>query len=200
MNIEHQPDVYTTDISNKDCSERALQRAIINLKSANLSDTTISWIDIELPIKEGRSSKRFDLIGESPDGSYVLCELKFSKDRANGDDPEQTVNHQILPYRDMLLDYAKRLRDANKNFNLHLNASYRTLDLNKLINQPIKLIMAANKEYWARHQHFTKNPAVDFYSINIESDWFLRQSKSQSGQNDTYSPTMPSFTRLWTRI
>ena len=127
MNIEHDPEEYHQNVDKGTYAERAFQRAIIALKSAIINDDEISWIDIELPIKEGKTD-RFDLIGETSEGNYILCELKFAQGTTNGDSPEKATT-QVLQYKNTLIDYATRLKAAGQNFNLHLNATYKQLDI-----------------------------------------------------------------------
>lgn len=198
MNLEHHPREYHLDINKKDCNERAFQRAIIALEYATLDNKKVSWIDIELPIKEGKT-KRFDLIGETPDGNYVLCELKFAKRKTKGDSPDKATR-QVLQYKSTLIDYAVRLKASNKNFNLHTNATYKRIDINKLITKPIKIIIAANQQYWSywrRSSHFTNHPDIEYWEINVDSEHFAKQSKEKSKLGSKYRPSMPESSRTW---
>lgn len=200
MNLEHHPGPYDHLVSKGDTNEKALQRAIIALKSSNLGDKKISWIDIELPMQEGKTkTKRFDLIGETSKGDYVLCELKFAKGTSKGDTPEDATT-QIIKYRDTIVDYFKRLKAANQNFNLHTNAAYPQLDLDKCIDQPIQLVVAANKKYWEMHPDFSRNPSVKYASINVEEDWFSKLAEKATEPDGTYKPTMPEFARIWSIV
>ena len=204
MNLEHSPTEYSTYVSTEEHAEKAFQRAIIALGFSILKDETISWIDIELPKGEpdknttDNGDGRFDLIGETADGNYVLFELKFvcvSKSSS----PESTTA-QLLRYRDSLVDYAKRLKAVGQRFNLHLNAKHQQLDLDKLVNNSMKLIVAANNKYWDSWRNsslVSRSPEVEYYKINIENDWFIGKGRRPSSVPETYTPWMPNFTRIW---
>ena len=194
MKIDHNPDEFKMSIA--DAKEKAFQRAIISAGQSYLDGDIVEWIDIEMPVSSGRT-KRFDLIGVDASGQYVLCELKFFNKKSDGGTPVVATS-QILEYLDALNDYCKKLKDAGLPFRLHTNAKQTSLDIDKFLACPPRLVIAANKAYWENEvvDLSELDDRIGYYSVDVDANAF----ELQKGNKDAFVPEMPPTGMRWAKI
>jgi hypothetical protein len=173
----------------KDCSEKALQRAVYLssrscLPVSNLKREVL-WGDAEVPVSTRGKAPRgscFDLVGNS-EGCLVLCELKAGK----------SSDHPLFAALELLVYYAVfASQPKGKELVFHENSIAKVL---KWPNdwKTLFLVVAADHAYWAKW----KNAVLDmscfgeflgrypeckpyFFNIPISAKEYFIQQKSKA--------------------
>lgn len=167
-------------------TETAFQRAILKNGESFLGGRTkIEWLDIELPVDDGRGPRRqcVDLIGKQGE-NYVLCELKFGKD--SGTDSPEYAAAEVRKYHEKIkLNWV----ELDKKFLHHPDG--KPFLWKNLARESTALIVAANASYWAywlghRKADLSKIEGVQFYSVDVPADTFTKQKANL----ETYIPTI----------
>lgn len=181
---------YSTEIT--DTAERAFQRAIIQGKTSLVKGEEITWIDIELPVYGDKSrGKSIDLIGKDSKGNYVLCELKFRKER-DSDGPNEATE-QLKGYHEYIKKNAKDLNSMNLK---HTNAKEK-IDWERVAGENTRLFVVANEFYWntwlkpSKKQEKPFDKDVEYYSVDVNRYEF----EKQKGKKTAYTPQMPPDTK-----
>jgi hypothetical protein len=177
----------------RDCSEKALQRAIYLSSYSDLvfSDQTVKkvfWGDVEVPVRSEGVLPRgscFDLVGSEKGGKAdVLCELKMGKSQ----DSPLFAALELLSYYEV--------SRKNVSFCFHGNSIANLLKWGRIGNpQPI-LIVAADSAYWneweKRGQELLQRLASpyrwpSFFKLQLveKNDWFKKQK-----QGERYTPCL----------
>ena len=197
----------------KDCSEKALQRAVYLSSYSDLvfSDKTVKkvfWGDAEVPVRnKGKSSRGscFDLLGSTEkDGEAdILCELKMGKSK----DSPLFAALELLAY----LEVSKK--DDKCCF--HENSVASLLKWKKASGTQRLLIVAADSAYWDKwdksrkwgrglRQELAKLCGMlSFFEIRLseKSGWF----KGQKRGGKPYTPCLGPcewrevYGRMWRR-
>ena len=198
FSIMRHPGQFSEAISSKNVSEVAFQRAIIEGKESIIDGVVVKWIDIELPVfgKKARG-KCVDLIGVDSRGRYVICELKFRRNKSNGDRPEEASAQ--------LFNYYQHIRNFYEQFqlyNLHHSNSNGEIDWQNVASYNTKLIVAANKSYWdfwcgkKHHQKVIFDDSISYYQVNISENEFFEQTTGKT----RYMPVMPERGKEWQNV
>ena len=194
--------INTFKMKISDTSEDAFQRAIWRCKTSKVDGTTITWIDIEIPVipLKKRGGKRIDLLGIDDNGRYVICELKFN----NTKNSPRDVVEQINGYQEEIIkpDNASKIQN-------HKQARL-TVNWKKVADKSTRKIIAANEgywKYWDRDENGNKRqyagreegiPSdIECYKLPIKPNHF----KDQKGENKTYEPKLEDDKEnRWTRV
>lgn len=155
------PNTFSEDVALNCNGETAYQRAIISekkptsiLSNAQNEANEVQWLDIELPIVFGKSSRRncLDLIGKTTnDKKIVLCELKYVRPDSNS----YKSNNPVYALLELLIYYhhiQNNAADLEKYSIRHKgNARGEVWNWNDCSN-PDNIILAVtgNKKYWDR--------------------------------------------------
>ena len=177
--------INTFKMKISDTAENALQRAIWRCKTSKVDGTTITWIDIEIPVipLKKRGGKRIDLLGIDDNGRYVICELKFNNTKNSPHD----VVEQINGYQKEIIkpDNASRIQN-------HKQARL-TVNWKKVADKSTRKIIAANEgywEYWKERKYIGRKDGIpsdiECYELPIKPNHF----KNQKGENKTYEPKL----------
>lgn len=181
----------------RDVDEKALQRAILSLGYSKIGNTTINWLDIELPVVKEITSRRrpsIDLIGEY-NGGFVLCELKF-KNKSNSDSPEDAVK-ELEGYCEQIVQNYDFLDTLDLHHEDCQMFSWTEIK-DSITDGRVMKIIAANHEYW---KHWLssgrggtmrsdiksiKEQGYILCSIDVNSDCF----EVQKGSLESYLPSI----------
>jgi len=178
----------------RDCSEKALQRAIYLSSYSDLvfSDRAVRkvfWGDVEVPVRSEGVLPRgscFDLVGSAKKNGEtdVLCELKMGQSQ----DSPFFAALELLAYYEV-----SRKDDA---FCFHGNSVANLLKWGKTSDpQPI-LIVAADSTYWDKWEKRGQAPLQrlaspyrwpSFFKLQLseKNDWFKKQK-----QGERYTPCL----------
>lgn len=196
--ITRRPGRFSEVISAGNYTEVAFQRAIIDGKETLINGESIKWIDIELPVfgKKARG-QCVDLIGIDSNGRYVICELKFRRNRSNGDRPEDASSQLLRYYGHIRKNYEQFQAD-----NLHHLNSNGEIDWQGVASYNTRLIVAANKSYWdfwCGTKHYDKvvfDDSIEYYQVDISENEFFSQTKEKT----RYMPVMPAIGKEWKNV
>lgn len=155
LKASSKPGQFTERVNEKNTGETAYQRAIILAKKSNLKGIGhIHWLDIELPVSFGATSRRkcLDLIGRSNEKGMVLCELKYEKKQINPNsrakpdaDSPVYATLELLQYYLFIRENASALQ-RQKIWHANNRGNWNWTDCTKPKN--VTLIVAANSTYW----------------------------------------------------
>ena len=186
----------------KATTEVALEKAMFLLGSSRrgCENDEIEWLDMEIPVAEGNSS-RLDLIGRlKKKGKFVICELKFGNSFKPSNDPLYAAD-EVVKYFELI---RKNLAFVSNQHHYSPNEDGvvgKEFDWEKVTEKNTELIVVANAAYWAywlghrglpvpKSGEFEgKERDVKCYSIDIPSDCFSKQSDGVSG----YKPTIDNM-------
>lgn len=168
----------------KSTTETAFQRAIWGSKTSKVGGTTVTWIDIELPVNQSGNPRGrcIDLIGIDDQKEYVICELKFGKNTK--DEPAKAAN-QVKEYLEFIQNNRNSLQPPHKKARL-------PIDWRKVAAKSTRKVVAANKDYW---DYWTKQnkgnkmnilDEIECYCLDIPTDLF----KKEKSQSATYTPEL----------
>lgn len=177
---------FSIDI--KSTTETAFQRAIFFNKTTKLDfNTTIEWLDMELPVNVPRTTGRgncVDLIGRIVNSSkYVICELKFGK--KIGDTPKSAAK-ELMGYFEAIKSNHKELDSKNLH---HINGT--KFSWKDLAKEDTMLIIASNTECWSHWlgpRRLSIPEEVYCYSVDVPANHFKLQKESAKGEK--YTPSM----------
>ena len=175
-------------------TETAFQRSIWGRITSEVGETTVTWIDIEIPVDCSGNPRGqcVDLIGKDNNGRLVLCELKFG-DPGNGSPAEAA--EQIRLYKDYAAKNASSLGH-------HKKAETRgTLDWSIVKSTSTRLVVAANSaywEYWRQRGELEKSSLVgiECYKLPIDTDYF----ENKKPEGETYTPEITEEQNIWTPV
>lgn len=145
-------------------SEIGYQRELINSKESEINGEIVSWCDIEIPIKYGKTPRRhcLDLIGHVNGDKIVICELKYAnRNKKNSCNPLK-AGAQILYYYFYIL---KNIENFKVNSVFHKNSiNPKKIKWDNAQNN-IVIIVAANELYWDKY---------------LTGRWFREKTKNNS--------------------
>ena len=172
------PGKYKVSVNKKTIGETAYQRSIISCASHTLDNLgQVVWLDIELPVVFGVSSRRssVDLVGKNEDSHFVLCELKYEKPEKDhnlgkkpGSDSPEYALRELIGYYFHVVDNADRLQ---KDGIWHTNSKGQLDWTLCKDSKNVVLVIAANETYWNRWRNYnpkTGTSAWSAMSINIK--------------------------------
>lgn len=169
-------------------TEVALEKAMFLLGKSKRGreNDEIEWLDMELPVAPGNSS-RLDLIGRlKQKGTFVICELKFGNSFNTSDDPVYAAN-EVVKYFELIRQNYTFVKDQHHYTKNDDGIIGKEFDWKKVTETTTELIVVANAAYWAYwigHRGFTvpktgkyntKWYNVKCYSIDIPMDYFKKQ-------------------------
>ncbi len=157
------PKEYDPLVDKQTIGETAYQRSIISSSSHLLNNLgQVKWLDIELPVAFGVSTRRpcIDLVGRDENNRFVLCELKYEE--PNGTSPAKSpldALRQLLGYYFYAIENADRLQ---KDGIWHENSGADKLDWTLCKDsENVVLVVAANDKYWERWQNYNSKSRKD---------------------------------------
>ncbi len=213
------PGAYTTSVNKKTIGEAVYQRSIISSGSHSLNSLgQVMWLDIELPVVFGISSRRscVDLVGKDQNKRFVLCELKYEKpekdhkpkQKPSSDSPAYALC-ELIGYYLHTVDNAERLQEDGI---WHTNSAGKLDWTLCKDSKNVVLVVAANDTYWERWRNYNpkngKNGwaaqakdikdiidrfqgelSIKFYSTPHQEENFTVQAKASANAGCTrYTP------------
>ena len=181
-------------------TETAFQRAIWGSKTSKVGRTTVTWIDIELPVNQSGNPRGrcIDLIGIDDQKEYVICELKFGK---NTKDAPAKAAKQVNEYLKFIQDNRNSLQPPHKKARL-------PIDWRKVAAKSTRKIVAANKDYWNHWSDPKRNKdkksttsipdGIECYTLDISTKLFAEQKKKS--KEATYTPEITEERNIWTPV
>ena len=176
-------------ISDKDVTEKALQRAIYRSEDCiKGKGTHIQWLDIELPVISDGPPRRdsLDMIGKylngQNKGKFIICEAKFCSDTSKSDNPENAVEE--------LSRYISHIGDGAALEAAECHHGAATFDWRDVPKKCEKWFLA-NSAYWAywlgHMDQWQFRDDIYYCYVDVPGDCFKDQALSQS----KYIPRMP---------
>ena len=179
-------DSFSTTI--KATTEVALEKAMFLLGRSRRGseDDEIEWLDMELPVAPGNTS-RLDLIGRlKKKGTFVICELKFGNSFKPSNDPVYAAD-EVVKYFELIRQnkaFVKEQHHYTKNGDGIIGKEF---DWENVTEKNTELIVVANAAYWAywighrgvavpkSGEYNRKSHNVKCYSIDIPMNCFEKQ-------------------------